>query len=82
MAVVKTAFVLANEIEPLLMDFMIYRDCLELRRKDPEVCWNCPITGSGIPYPKDLCRLTNEEKEKIIDELLDKIWKLINPYVY
>jgi len=73
-----TARSIMMEMEPYLMAITSYRDCIKFRREDPEVCWNCPITGSGFPYPNDLCKLTDEERELKIDQHLDKLWRISN----
>jgi len=67
------------EMEPYLMAITAYRDCIKLRKeRGDEICWNCPITGSGVPYPNDLCKLTDEERELKIDQHLDKLFKISN----
>lgn len=64
-----------------LLAITTYRDCIKFRQeRGDEVCWNCPITGSGIPIPRDVCGLTDPKREKKIDEHLDAIWKIINKY--
>lgn len=65
-----------------LLNITTYRDCIRLRREHgDEVCWNCPITGSGIPIPHDVCDLTDPEREKKIDEHLDGVYQIINKYL-
>jgi len=64
-----------DEFEELMLAVSAYRDCIKFRQRDEDICWNCPITGSGLPIPNDICNLTDEERETRIDESLDKIWK-------
>jgi len=62
-------------LEPHLMAITAYWDCIK-QRQQAEVCFNCPIPGSGYPIPHDICKLTTREMEKKIDEHLDALWKI------
>jgi len=74
-----TIYGIMAEMESYLIAITAYRDCIKLRReRGDEVCWNCPITGSGIPYPNDLCNLTEEERELKIDQHLDQLCRISN----
>ena len=66
-----------QEWEGLLVSISAYKDCMKFRRdRGEEFCWNCCITGSGVvEIPDDVCDLTNEEREKKIDDALDRIYK-------
>ena len=62
-----------EKLNELLIAISAYKDCIKWNKKE-NFCYNCAITGSGVPIPLDICDLTDEERDQKIDDVLQELW--------